>query len=114
MFYELLLIPLLVGPIITIAGLIMFKFPPKEINGLYGYRTPASLKNQERWDFAQKLAAKEMIKLGMLLTCTSCVSLIFKINEIGAVLIGLSFMLSAFVLLLMRVERALKRKFGIH
>jgi uncharacterized membrane protein len=114
MFFELLLIPLLVGPIFTVAGLIMFRFPPKEINGLYGYRTPASMKNQERWDFAQNLAAKEMMKLGGLLTCTACVGFIVKINEIWAVLTGLSFMLIAFVLLLIRVERAIKRKFEVH
>lgn len=114
MFFRFLIIPLLVGPIILIGGFILLKFPPKEINDLYGYRTPASLKNQERWDFAQNLAAKEMIKLGILLTCTSCVGLIFKFNEIWAVLIGLSFMLSAFVLLFIRVERAITRKFRVH
>ena len=31
--------------------------PPKTINGLYGYRTARSMKNQATWDFATALAA---------------------------------------------------------
>jgi len=29
------------------------RFPPKGINGVYGYRTKKSMKDQESWDFAQ-------------------------------------------------------------
>lgn len=42
-------------------GLIFYLKPPKKINGLYGYRTTRSMKNQENWHFANKLAAKYMI-----------------------------------------------------
>jgi len=111
MFYKLLLIPILVGPMLVIGGYILYKYPPKKINGLYGYRTPASMKSNERWSFAQNMAASEMMKLGVLLICTSCFSLIIKINEAWAAFIGLSFMLTIFGLLLTRVERAIKRKF---
>ena len=52
-------------------GLFMSKKPPKEINGLYGYRTPRSMKNQKIWDYAQVYSAKVMMKYGgyFLLLC---------------------------------------------
>lgn len=42
-------------------GVQLLFFPPKKIDSLYGYRTPRSMKNQENWDFAQKMAARTMI-----------------------------------------------------
>lgn len=32
------------------------RFPPLEINGMYGYRTPRSKKNQANWTFANALS----------------------------------------------------------
>lgn len=38
-------------------------FPPKEINSLYGYRTPRSKKNQANWDFANALSNRLLLLL---------------------------------------------------
>ena len=54
---PLFLIPVMTGVIFIVAGWIMMKFPPKDINSLYGYRTKNSMKNKERWAFAQKYSA---------------------------------------------------------
>ena len=35
------------GVIFIVMGYFMSKKPPKEINGLYGYRTPRAMKNQK-------------------------------------------------------------------
>lgn len=43
------------------------KHPPKEINGLYGYRTSRSMKNQETWLFANQYCGKLWWKLGWIL-----------------------------------------------
>ncbi len=43
-------------------GLVMYYNPPKDINGFIGYRTGASMKSQERWDFAQRYCAVLTIK----------------------------------------------------
>jgi len=45
----------------------MLFFPPKKINYLYGYRTAASMKNQQTWDEANKYSANYMIKCGIAL-----------------------------------------------
>lgn len=33
-------------------GAVFLRWPPKEINGAYGYRTARSMASQEAWDFA--------------------------------------------------------------
>lgn len=48
-----------VGILIPLLLLILcwytYKFPPKKINGVYGYRTSSSMKSQQNWDYAQKI-----------------------------------------------------------
>jgi uncharacterized membrane protein len=105
-------IPIITGPIFVIAGIIMMKFPPKKINSLYGYRTFSSMKSQERWNFSQKYSAQELIKVGFILTLSSLIGLVFDLRENIGVLIGLGFMLIAIIVLLIRIEKAIKIKFG--
>ncbi|MBP9920855.1 SdpI family protein [Proteiniclasticum ruminis] len=45
-------------------GWIFIKHPPKDINFIYGYRTPRSTKNQEVWMFAHKTAGQIWLKSG--------------------------------------------------
>jgi len=109
---PLFLIPSTSGLIFMLTGLIMLKFPPKKINSLYGYRTNSAMKNQDRWDFSQKYAAIEMIKLGGLLTLSATIGIIYNpTNKIGMIL-GLGFMILMVVFLLIRVEKAIKNKFN--
>jgi uncharacterized membrane protein len=56
--------PQLVGIVLVVIGLIMQQYPPKKINGLYGYRTFASMKNQQTWDVANRYAARLMTVIG--------------------------------------------------
>lgn len=70
---PLFLLPILVGPIFMIAGIVMLLFPPKKINYLYGYRTKNSMKNIDRWNFAQNYSAKIMIWTGFFFSLTSLI-----------------------------------------
>lgn len=106
------IIPVSTGLIFLIVGFIMMKFPPKKINSLYGYRTASSMKNQERWDFAQIYSAIEMMKLGVVLALTGLLGFIVQPNEKIATLIGISFMVILVVVLFIRVESAIKNKFN--
>lgn len=105
-------ITLLVGLIFIVAGLIMFKFPPKKINSLYGYRTNSSMKNQSRWDFAQKYSSKEMIKFGFVLMITSIIGLITNFDNLTNIFLGLGLMILIVIILIFRVEKAIKTKFS--
>ena len=108
---PLFLIPSSSGIIFMLAGFIMLKFPPKKINSLYGYRTNSSMKNQERWDFSQKYSAIEMIKLGGLLTLSAIIGIIYNPNGKIGMFLGLGLMIFMVILLLIRVEKAIKNKF---
>jgi hypothetical protein len=47
------------GIIFCLAAFLHKRFPPKQINFFYGYRTRKSMKNIESWNFAQSLSSKE-------------------------------------------------------
>jgi len=108
---TLLVVPLLSGAIFILAGLVMFVFPPKRINGLYGYRTSSSMKSQERWDFAQKYSPIEMMKFGGILMITSFLGLIIEPNGNTPTIIGLGLMIAMIVVLVVRVEKTIKKRF---
>lgn len=59
------------GIVFLLGGIVLAKFPPKKINGLYGYRTVNSMKSQDRWDFAQKYSSRLAILSGLALILTS-------------------------------------------
>lgn len=88
----------------------MLRFPPKKINGLYGYRTSNSMMNQRNWDFAQIYSAKEMIKLGGLLMLSSLIGFFNVIKESISVILGVNFLIIMVVILITRVERAIKKQ----
>ena len=89
----------------------MYKFPPKKINSIYGYRTASSMKNQERWDFAQLYAAKQMIKYGLLLSVFGLVGLVYEPSESTSTILGLGLMILMVILLIVKVEKKMKEEF---
>jgi uncharacterized membrane protein len=105
------LILIIVGPIYFIAGALLFKYPPKKINSLYGYRTSNSMKNQEIWDYAQKKSAKEMMKVGLTMGLFSTLELIFQFEETWGIVIALALLIILSIGLLLKVERNLKQTF---
>jgi len=99
------------GLIFVTSGFIQLKFPPKNINSLYGYRTIQSMKNQERWNFAQNFSAKELMKSGFLLTLSSALAFIIEFAESTNLVIGISLMITVVIFLFLRVEKAIENKF---
>lgn len=100
------------GLFFMLAGLITLKFPPKKINWFYGYRTTSSMKSQERWNFAQRYAAKELTKSGLVLIIIGFLGSILKLDDMAAIFITLGVVIASVVVLYFRVENALKRHFG--
>ncbi len=113
MLFEnpLFLIPFSSALIFCVVGLVMYKFPPKKINGIYGYRTASSMKNQVRWDFAQIYASKQMIKYGLLLSVFGLVGLVYEPAESISTMLGLGLMILMVVLLIVKVEKKMKKEF---
>ena len=109
---SLFFMPLLVGSIFFVMGFIMYKFPPKEINYLYGYRTSNSMKSKERWDFAQVYSAKLMIYCGVFLMIFSGFGLVFHLPISRGVFVSSIAIFVSLGVLIYKTERAITQKFG--
>ena len=112
MFVCNLLMPL----IMLIFGYCMYKNPPKEINGLVGYRTTMSKKNKDTWLFAHNYCGRLWIKLGLILLLPTILAQIPFVhssdNTIGIVtLIIEAIQLAVLLGSIVPVEKALKRNF---
>ncbi|MAZ25976.1 MAG: hypothetical protein CL868_02725 [Cytophagaceae bacterium] len=115
MDYALSLTLGLTGVIFVITAMISRRFPPKNINHFYGYRTKASMKNQERWDFAQDFSMVKMKNTGYVMILLAVLFLIFDLDFIGApwqVFFSICILLGCCVYLIFTTEKALKEKFG--
>ena len=99
------------GLVFLLAGFIMHKWPPKKINGLYGYRTGSSMRSQERWDFAQAYAAGQMIRCGVAMTVTGVLMALFSIKEGVIMAVGMALLIMLTLYLIYSTEAAIKKKF---
>ncbi|WP_397445079.1 SdpI family protein [Polaribacter sp. R77954] len=48
--------------VLFLISVIFWKFPPKKINNIYGYRTPKAMQNQQIWDFANNTFNEAFLK----------------------------------------------------
>lgn len=87
--------------------------PPRIINDLYGYRTPASMASQERWDFAQQAAAVRSRFWGWVMTALGVLG-----YAVGGLPVAIGIVLSLLIVigltvyLIMSVEADIKKEFG--
>jgi uncharacterized membrane protein len=47
--------------LLFLISIIFWKFPPKKINRIYGYRTPKAIQNQEIWSFANSTFNQSLV-----------------------------------------------------
>ncbi len=113
---EAIIGPQLVGVIFMLAGWLQLKYPPEKINGLYGYRTQLSMKNQHNWDEGNRFSAKLLAWVGFWLVIAGYfitgVLLLFKNKEIRLALNIPLLILSAVttvIILFNKTERHLER-----
>ena len=65
----------------VIIGTLLLKHPPKDINSTIGYRTKKSSKNQETWDFAQRLAGKVFLITGIVNFAVCSLIILLFVNK---------------------------------
>jgi uncharacterized membrane protein len=102
--------------VLFLLSLVFRKYRPKNINGLYGYRTGRSMKSQQAWDFAQDYSSALMVKL-----CTgyfiwqlvlTLVGVLFLADYTDAVAIaGNLIIVPLLLVMIVKTEKELKRKF---
>lgn len=57
------------------------KKAPKEINYLYGYRTPMSMKNKDTWDFAHHYFGSLWFKMGWIVVFITIIAMLFLVGK---------------------------------
>ena len=109
-------VSLFIPIIMVIFGKSFLKAAPKEINGIYGYRTAMYMKNQDTWEFAHKHFGKVWFYAGLILLPLNIIPLLFVMGEskdlIGTVGIVVCLIDTAVMLLsIIPTEKALKKNF---
>ena len=107
---------LLIPATMIITGYFMYKKPPKEINGVIGYRTTMSRKNMDTWKFAHDYCGRLWLKIGIILLVPSIIVQIPFVNSdentVGILTLIIEGVQLIFLLgSILPVERALKRTF---
>lgn len=116
-FWIFMLIFDLFIPLIMIGfGKYFSKTAPREINGLFGYRTSMSMKNKDTWDFAHHLCGKLWVPIGWIMLMLSVIAMLLVIGKdtdtIGY--FGSVFCIAQLIVLISSifpVEHALKKTF---
>lgn len=104
-------------PVITlVSGRIMWKHPPKDINGLVGYRTTRSMKNMDTWKFAHEYCGRLWWKIGVIMLIPSIAAHVMaygKSETVTGVLGSILCTVQCVVLIasIFPTEQALKRTF---
>ena len=75
---KILIAHLSCGPLMVILTYIFYKFPPKKINPLYGYRTNRSMQNQKVWDFANKVSTKYLLVASLITSLVQAIIILMK------------------------------------
>lgn len=112
MFVCSMMIPLLM----IVFGRVMWKAPPKGINGVYGYRTKRSMKNMDTWRFAHEFCGRLWWTIGWIMLVISVVVQLpfLKSGEDAVGILGFVLCMVQCVVLVLSIiptEQALKRTF---
>lgn len=109
--YPLPSILFLSGGIFYLAALVLSKFPPKKINYLYGYRTKASMKSQESWNFAQNYTSKKMKYMSLYIFIIGAFLSFLNIELMWSLWLGIIISVLMPVLMILEVEKELKTRY---
>ena len=98
----------LVGFAFSIAAFVTMKFPPKKINGIYGYRTARSMKSQENWDIAQRYSSRLMLKQGLVMLAIGVLLFALPIPDEMSAVISIALLIVSVFFLFVQTEKKLK------
>ena len=111
MIYSIFIVPLTM----ILAGFFMYKYTPKKINKIVGYRTSNSMKNQENWNLSNQFCGKLWIKIGVLILIVDILVLflaIFNILKFTEDIIGVIVLVETIpmIISIFIVENRIKKK----
>lgn len=105
------IITFVTGCTLIVMSVITLFYPPKKINSSYGYRTKASMRNQQTWEEANRYSSKLMLLCGGILTAIGLlsffISFLSQANIVAGIVLTLLFSLMPIPL----TERRLNKLF---
>ena len=116
-WWFILICDLLVPVTMLVGGIIMSKHHPKQINGLFGYRTAHSMQNVDTWKFAHNYCGRVWWKVGLITFVITILSHLpfYNSNEdvIGIVsLVVMTVQIITLIIPVFMTESALKKTFN--
>ena len=105
------IVTLTTGLILIVMSVIAIRFPPKKINSTYGYRTKASMRNQQTWEEANRYSSKLMLLCGAILAVTGLLSFFMSSLNQTSTITGTILTLLCSLLPIPLTERHLKKLF---
>jgi len=102
------------GILFVIASYFLLRYPPRKINFWYGYRTASSMKNKERWDFAQRVGARYMRNTGCIFIIIGLLSSLWhptKVNYPYQFFVAFVILFVGIFVMKYRVDLQIKKKF---
>jgi len=107
-----IILPLAIGAIFYMTGYHIGKNPPKNKNAIYGYKTPASMKSKERWDYAQKISAGKIKSAAIMMMLVAVPMYFFDQGENMNILVSSGLIVFITFIPIFQTEAALSEKFG--
>ena len=105
---------LLLTATMILFGVLFLKKPPREINGLFGYRTRMSSINDDTWNFAHRYAGAVWIRTGVAVLAASILVIwILKSSEKfeSYMLILFYFQMASMLMVIPLTEIALRKTY---
>lgn len=109
---DLTIFTFIIPALMTVFGAVFLKHPPKDINGLYGYRTPRSMKNEDTWIFAHAVCGKIWLVMGIVMFVVMGFALLLFREQYAEASLYIQISQDALLVLsFIPVEAALKKNF---
>ncbi len=99
------------GMIFAGTAYIARRFPPKDINHLYGYRTRRSMKYRASWDFSQSLSNEIFKKVGYAHFTISILGFVIEFDQLIGLLVTMLVMMFLVFGGIWYIEQQLKQRF---
>lgn len=99
-----------VNGLIFILSIVFYKFPPKKINSLYGYRTHKSMLNQDIWDYANAVFTKALLMYAAI-CFAAAMALTFLNPEMMQSWVPMGLMALTLLVSIVKTEQSLKATF---
>jgi uncharacterized membrane protein len=105
------LILLIAGSLFITAAFIWMRFPPVNINSLYGYRTGTSMRNDMTWKEANTYASRLLLKIASITIFLGIILFLIPVERTAGAFASLGIVICDMIFLIWKTEKHLSKIF---